>query len=90
MKVAKILGPFSLALNEGAAHGVKMGTIYAIHSEDVIDPETGANLGRYPKLKVKVTEVYERFCVAETYLMVPGDRFLAEVNIGDSAEALVR
>ena len=42
-------------------------------TSDVIDPETGDVIGQYPNLRLKVTEVYPRFCVAETYRLVRGD-----------------
>lgn len=85
-QVAKILDCYSVALNRGSEHGVTAGEIYTIASTDVIDPETGENLGRYSKLRVKVTDVYPKFCVAETYrIPMSGEDREFTVNIGDPA-----
>jgi hypothetical protein len=75
-----------MALNRGQEHGVMAGDIYTVASDDIIDPETGENLGGYSRLRVKVIEVYPKFCVAETYRIVGrGERPEVTVRIGDPA-----
>lgn len=86
-QVAQLLDQFSLALNRGSENGVMAGDIYTIGSKDIIDPETGEHLGRYGKLRVKVTDVYPKFCVAETYRILTSDEreSKVEVEVGDPA-----
>ncbi|WP_141120206.1 hypothetical protein [Mycobacterium malmoense] len=73
-KVAEIIDRHTLIINRGEDHGVTSGMIFRVMGMggDVIDPETGDSLGPKPfeKLRVKVTEVYPKFCVAETYRIV--------------------
>lgn len=86
-QVAKVLDRYSLVLNQGSEHSVMAGDIYTIGSGDIIDPETGDNLGQYGKMRVKVTEVYPKFCVAETYrILMSDDRDTkVAINVGDPA-----
>lgn len=86
-QVAKVLDRYSLALNRGGEDGIMAGDIFTIGSKDVIDPETGENLGRYGKLRVKVTDVYPKFCVAETYRILMSNERDSEitVEVGDPA-----
>lgn len=90
VKVAKLLDQFSVVLNIGLnqlPNPVKVGDIFTIVSEDVIDPQTGENLGPYPKLRVKVTEVYDRFCVAETYrLAISPYEAIIRIDVGAEAQ----
>lgn len=47
--VAHVIDPFRLAINMGLRHGVRVGQrflIYALSSEDILDPETKESLGR--------------------------------------------
>lgn len=73
-KVAEILNRYTLAINRGSEDGVEVGMIFAVMGlgGEIIDPETKKPLGPRPieKLRVKVTDVYEKFCVAETYRIV--------------------
>ena len=86
MKVAAVLDRHTVAINSGADAGVMTGDLLCITS-DVIDPETGDVIGSYPNLRLKVTEVYPRFCVAETYrLALPGERVAVVVNVGDDVQ----
>lgn len=86
-QVAKVLDRYSLVLNRGGNHGIMAGDIFTIGSGDIIDPETGETLGQYGKLRVKVTDVHPKFCVAETYrILMPDDReSQVVINIGDPA-----
>lgn len=74
-KVADIEDRYVLVINKGSADGVQIGTIFGIMDPDgapVIDPDSGEELGRreVEKLRVKVIDVYPRFCRASTYRMV--------------------
>lgn len=96
MKVAKVIDCYTVAINAGEADGIENGAILEILSDPVIDPEDGAILGLHAKLRVKVTEVFERYCIAETYKLtvptfwelltgtIPRDQ-LVSVNVGDEA-----
>ncbi len=85
-KVAAILDCYTVAINRGEEQGVRSDMCYALGRE-VIDPETGESLGVCPHLYVKVTDVYPKFCVAETYKRVsPLERPEVTVNIGDDAQ----
>lgn len=85
MKVAAVVDHHTVAINRGAEAGLRGGDILCVAS-DVVDPETGHVIGSYPNLRVKVTEVYPRFCVAETYRLAHGDDRIVTVNIGDDVE----
>jgi hypothetical protein len=71
-KVAKIISVRELGINIGASQGVEEGMIFAILAETplrVEDPDTAEVLGeieRY-KVKVKATEVFDRFSICRTY-----------------------
>lgn len=87
MKVAAILDAFSLAITKRDGPHLGIGDILCIgEGAEVIDPETGEVLGRLDMLRVKVTDVYEKFVVAETYRM-DGKEPVVTVNIGDQAWA---
>jgi hypothetical protein len=73
--VADIEDRYTLIINQGENAGVKTGMIFAVLGDDgshVIDPTTGEDLGARPvvKLRVKVTDVFEKFARAETYVIV--------------------
>lgn len=87
MKVAAVLDCYSVAINAGSDAGMKAGDLVCIVSDDVIDPETGDGLGRYPRVRLKVTETYPNFCVAETYFRLGHGSRTVKVNIGDVVEA---
>ena len=85
-KVARILNSREVAINRGQSDGVKEGMYFDIldpTSEDIKDPDTKAVLGSLsrPKVRVKVTRVEEKLCVASTYKT-------HRVNIGGTAQGL--
>lgn len=82
MQVAKVLDTYRVAINRGAAQGITHGAVLHI-AEDIIDPETGGVLGTAPDLLVRVTDVHERYCVAETFNTARFGNHLQHVNIGD-------
>ena len=84
MRVALVLDQFSLAVTGGAAAGISVGDELRV-SDEVVDPETGAVIGSYPNLRVVVTEVFPRFCVAET-LTQPCVKPVVTINVGDSVK----
>lgn len=85
MKVAKILDLYNVVITKTDGPHLRYGDILVIHSEPVIDPETGENLGELPTLRVKVTEIYDKFILAETYRMAISKTDPAVViNIGDT------
>lgn len=67
-RIIRILDDRRVVLNVGTAHGVKRGTNFGIYTpvDEIKDPKTGEVLGNYRRRKatVRVTEAYERFCVA--------------------------
>jgi hypothetical protein len=73
-QVAEILDEYSLAINRGENDGVEVGMIFSVMGlgGDIIDPEKKTSLGPKPveKLRVKVTDVFEKYSVAETYRIV--------------------
>lgn len=71
-KVARILNSREVAINRGSKDGVREGMYFDILdpvSEDIEDPDTGEVLGSIsrPKVRVKVTRVEDKLCVASTY-----------------------
>ena len=71
-QVARVENQYTLFLNRGSNHGVKIDMIFAVLSpegESIVDPENGEEIGQIPieKLRVKVTDVHERYCRAETF-----------------------
>ena len=71
-KVARVLNDREVAINRGAVDGVESGMEFNILASDVQkiqDPDTKEYLGsvRRPKTRVKVTLVYDRLSVAETF-----------------------
>lgn len=71
-KVAKILDDRTLIVNAGSEKGVKLGTKFLISSSlgsEIKDPDSQEILGEVaiPKVKVMVTRVDVKYCVAETY-----------------------
>lgn len=89
-KVAEVIDKHLVAINRGERDGVEFGDLFDI-GMIVIDPETGESLGSLPGLHVKVFDVQERFCLAETFRHVcdPGKRYFV-VNIGDEVRRIGR
>ena len=70
MKIAKILDNFTYVINKGALEGVKKGQkcyIYII-GEEIVDPNTGKNLGNLeiPKAYCTVTHVQDNMSVIQS------------------------
>lgn len=86
MQVARVLDRYTVAVNGGAEAGIAVGDELRI-AENIVDPETGEVIGVYPDMRVRVTEVFPRFCVAQTFRITVGDDAVVTVNIGDSVEA---
>lgn len=79
-KVAKVLSEREVALNRGVADGVELGMKFDILNPDfqeIRDPDTNEALGSIerPKSRVRVTLVYDRVAVAETFR-------IRKVNVG--------
>jgi hypothetical protein len=79
-KVARILNTRELVINLGDEQGVAVGMRFDVldqKEEDIKDPDTNEVLGSIerPKVRVKVTNVLDRMCIASTYKKT-------EVNIG--------
>ena len=71
-KVARILNSREVALNVGANEGVREGMQFDILSpelHDIKDPDTQEVIGSVnrPKIRVLVSVVEDRFCVAHTF-----------------------
>jgi len=71
-RVAEILNEREVAINLGSEEGVAPEMRFAIlsgHPYVIKDPETGDELGEVdrPKVRVKVSLVKDRFCLARTY-----------------------
>lgn len=79
-QVAEVLDKYRLVINRGQTSGVEVGMIFAVmgFGGDILDPETKESLGPKPieKLRLKVTDVYEKFSVAETFRVVTPPRQL--------------
>ncbi|WP_149448469.1 hypothetical protein [Mycolicibacterium sp. P9-22] len=74
-KVAALEDNYRVVINRGAEHGVKGGMIFVIEDpegKEVRDPDSNEFLTYLPieKIKVKVFEVKEKFCRAETFIRV--------------------
>jgi hypothetical protein len=72
-KVATIVSPVQVALNAGSNKGVKTGDLVTVYRRvDVNDPDSKQDLGAVilTKVRLTVSVVYDKFCVAETYEMV--------------------
>ena len=83
-KIAAVLNEREIALNLGSAKGVSVGMYFdvmSLESGDIIDPDTKDVLGSIerPKVRVRVTEVQEKFSVASTYRS-------ERVNVGGTFE----
>jgi len=83
-KVAKIISMSEVAINVGSSHGVAEGMLFAILSKEplvVTDPDSGEELGAQDRVKVRVkaTDVYDRYSVCRTFEMIPGSPGLADI-----------
>jgi hypothetical protein len=71
-RVAHIIDNRTLILSTGSLKGVRNNmrfNILSAHKTPIVDPETKEQLGELDsvKLLVKVTEVHEKYSIAETY-----------------------
>ena len=70
-KVADVTSDREVIINRGTDHGVDLSTYFYIKDKpiDVLDPDTGEQLGSVTPIKVvvRVAEVSERFCIARTF-----------------------
>lgn len=71
-KVARVLNSREVALNVGASEGVREGMqfdILAPEQDEIKDPDTQEVIGSLnrPKVRILVSVVEERFCVAHTF-----------------------
>jgi hypothetical protein len=71
-KVARILNRRQLVVNRGSKDGIVVGMQLAVLNRkglDVQDPDTRETMGsvELPKVQVKVVQVQENMCVAQTF-----------------------
>lgn len=70
--IAQVIDNQTVAISAGKNAGIKVGMRFKIFSKSKVsinDPFTHEPLGELDieKLRVEVTSVYEKFCIAETY-----------------------
>ncbi len=69
-RVVKIIDDTSLIINGGSDNNVEVGDLMEIHgkSENIFDPLTKEDLGKFDIVKDKLTvaKVYEKMCICET------------------------
>ena len=71
-KVARVLNDREIAINVGTANGVLTGMYFDVvdpQYENILDPDTGEDLGSLErsKVRVRVTHVQEKLAIATTY-----------------------
>lgn len=70
-KVAKILNTREIVINRGSDDGVQQGMKFEVIDDfyEIFDPDTNDSLGTFKrvKIRVKASEVYQRFSIARTY-----------------------
>lgn len=71
-KVATIINVREIGINIGGNDGVQEGTVFAVLAQTplrVEDPDSGELLGQIDrhKVRVKATEVFDRFTICRTY-----------------------
>ena len=69
--VVKVINDYKVAINRGESDGIKLGQrflIYKIDEQEIIDPETGENLGRLEIVrgKGKVVHLQEKLATIES------------------------
>lgn len=75
-RIVKVLSDSKITINKGRYDGVKKGSMYLIYSldpDDVIDPETGENLGKIeiPKGYARVIHIQDRLTTLEGVAIKP-------------------
>jgi len=87
-KIIRILDRKTVIVNLGSEHGITEHSIFSImgEPEQIVDPETGENLGEVTvvKSRVKASEVAEKFTIATTKWKTARlsflDSFLSNIN----------
>lgn len=105
-QVALIEDDYTLVINRGSDSGVKPGMIFAVHSgagQVITDPESGRELGRISreKLRVRVFDVQPLFARAHTFVdtndfhgllelpfFEPAHEDVVTIDVGDSVELI--
>ncbi|PND55766.1 hypothetical protein CRM90_21215 [Mycobacterium sp. ENV421] len=105
-QVALVEDDYTLVINRGSDAGVRPGMIFAVHSLSgpvITDPESGRELGRLSreKLRVRVFDVQPLFARAHTFVetdsfhgllripFVASDEVVT-IDVGDSVELIHR
>ncbi|MGK2866344.1 MAG: hypothetical protein ACSLFA_06815 [Mycobacterium sp.] len=105
-QVALIEDDYTLVINRGTESGVTPGMIFAVHSgagQVITDPESGRELGRISreKLRVRVFDVQPLFARAHTFVdtsdfhgllelpfFEPAREDVVTIDVGDSVELI--
>lgn len=71
-KVAKVLSDNELVINKGEADGVETGMIFTIKDDrldDIVDPDTGEDLGSIdrPKISIRIMRTGKRAALGRRY-----------------------
>lgn len=90
-QVALVEDDYTLVINRGAEAGVTPGMVFAVYADAgrvVRDPETGRELGRLQreKLRVRVFDVAPLFARAHTFAETDDFYGLLRIPFGDNAE----
>jgi hypothetical protein len=88
-KVSRVLNTRELVLNIGQEHGVEIDMLFDIFPksrDDITDPDTDEALGSIyrPKVRVRVTNVEQRFSISRTY-QTKGGSFSPWASLANSA-----
>lgn len=96
-QVAHIEDDYTLVINRGAQAGVTAGMVFAVHSDSgavITDPESGRELGRLnrEKVRVRVFDVHPLFARAHTFARTDDVHGLFQatavvtIDVGDTVE----
>lgn len=90
-QVALVEDDYTLVINRGAEAGVAPGMVFAVYADAgrvVRDPETGRELGRIhrEKLRVRVFDVAPLFARAHTFADIDDFYGLLRIPFGDTAD----
>lgn len=107
-QVALVEDDYTLVINRGTEAGVAAGMVFAVSSRTgpvITDPESGRELGRLSreKLRVRVFDAQPLFARAHTFVMTddfygllqfpfaaPSDQDAITVDVGDAVELIRR
>lgn len=93
-RVARVIDDYTVILNKGAADGVQRNDKFLIYGvgEDIIDPETGENLGALETVRgtVRVQHLQERVCTVRSnqIVKIPGRKRTIERKSGTGSLSL--